>query len=162
MCIRDRGDGSAEAVDASSVAISVPEAFVGGRVALLAQVQLLEVEPEASARVVIDERTGTVVVGSAVRLREAAVAHGGLTIEIDESTAVSQPMPFGAGETVAAPSSQVGMTEDLDGMHYLAASADLHDVVMVMNALGASPRDLITIFQALHSAGALDAEIQTQ
>ncbi len=160
--IASLGEGSAEAVDGSTVAITVPEAFAGNRVGLLAQVQLLDVEPEASARVVIDERTGTIVIGSAVRLREAAVSHGGLTIEIDESTAVSQPMPFGQGATVAAPSTQVGMTEDTPDLHYLAASADLHDVVMVMNALGASPRDLITIFQALHTAGALDAEIQTQ
>ncbi|MBX7197147.1 MAG: flagellar basal body P-ring protein FlgI [Sandaracinaceae bacterium] len=156
------GAGSAEAVDASSVAITVPEQFAGDRVGLLAQVQLLEVEPEASARVVIDERTGTVVIGSAVRLREAAVAHGGLTVEIEESTAVSQPMPFGGGTTVAAPESQVGMEEQMGDLHYVAQSADLHDVVMVMNALGASPRDLITIFQALHTAGALDAEIETQ
>lgn len=156
------GAGSAEAVDASTVAISVPDAFAGDRVGLLAQVQLLDVEPEASARVVVDERTGTVVVGSAVRLREAAVAHGGLTIEIDEATAVSQPMPFSGGETVAAPSSQVGLTEETGTLHYLAQSASLQDVVLVMNALGATPRDLITIFQALHTAGALDAEIQTQ
>lgn len=156
------GDGSAEAVDASTVAISVPEAFTADRVGLLAQVQLLEVEPEPSARVVIDERTGTVVIGSAVRLREAAVAHGGITVEIDESTAVSQPAPFGAGETVAAPSSEVGLAEEATAMHYLAPSASLQDVVMVMNALGATPRDLITIFQALHTAGALDAEVQAQ
>jgi len=156
------GEGSAEAVDASTVAISVPDAFAGDRVGLLAQVQLLEIEPEPSARVIIDERTGTVVIGSAVRLRESAVAHGGVTIEIDESTAVSQPGPLSGGETVAAPASQVGMTEETGAMHYLAASADLHDVVLVMNALGATPRDLITIFQALHTAGALDGEVQTQ
>jgi len=156
------GAGSADAVDASTVAISVPDTYAGDRVGLLARVQLLEVEPEASARVVIDERTGTVVIGSAVRLREAAVAHGGVTVQIDESTAVSQPMPFGGGATVAAPQSQVGIAEELGDMHYLARSADLHDVVLVMNALGASPRDLITIFQALHTAGALDAEIETQ
>lgn len=156
------GTGSATAIDASSVAITVPDAYVADRVGLLAAVQLLDVEPEASARVVIDERTGTVVVGAAVRLREAAVAHGGLTIEIAESTAVSQPMPFGEGDTVAAPSTQVEMEEEVGDLHHLAAAASLSDVVAAMNALGATPRDLITIFQALHSAGALDAEIEVQ
>ena len=156
------GTGSATAIDASSVAISVPDAYATDRVGLLAAVQMLEVEPAASARVVVDERTGTIVVGAAVRLREAAVAHGGLTIEIEESTAVSQPGPFSGGDTALAPSSDVGMEEQTGGLHHVAPAASLHDVVTAMNALGATPRDLITIFQALHSAGALDAEIEVQ
>jgi flagellar P-ring protein precursor FlgI len=111
---------------------------------------------------VIDERTGTVVVGAAVRLREAAVAHGGLTIQIQEGTAVSQPGMLASGATVVAPVTDVQVAEGTGTLHHLPQSASLEDVVNAMNALGASPRDLITIFQALHTVGALDAEIEVQ
>lgn len=156
------GEGAASPVDAAMVSIEVPERFAADRVGMLAAVQLLEVDPEPSSRVVIDERTGTVVVGSAVRLREAAVAHGGLTIQIEEATAVSQPGPLASGTTVAAPVTGVGVAEGADVLHHVPSSASLEDVVTAMNALGATPRDLITIFQALHTVGALDAEIEVQ
>lgn len=156
------GDGAAVALDAANISITVPERFADDRVGLLAEVQLLDVDPEPSARVVIDERTGTVVVGSAVRLREAAVAHGGLTIQIQEGTAVSQPGMLASGATVAAPVTDVQIAEGAGTLHHLPQTASLEDVVTAMNALGASPRDLITIFQALHTVGALDAEIEVQ
>jgi flagellar P-ring protein precursor FlgI len=157
------GEGAATPLDGSSISITVPERFAADRVGMLADVQLLDVDPEPSARVVIDERTGTVVVGSAVRLREAAVAHGGLTIQIQESTAVSQPTGMlTSGATVAAPATDVQIAEGQGSLHHIPSTASLEDVVSAMNALGASPRDLITIFQALHAVGALDAEIQVQ
>jgi flagellar P-ring protein precursor FlgI len=156
------GAGTATALDASIVSIEVPATYTADRVGLLARVMMVEVEPPASARVVIDERTGTVVVGAAVRLRQAAVAHGGLTVQIAESTSVSQPLPLGAGATVAAPSTEIAIGEESGALHTLPASASLEDVVAAMNMLGATPRDLITIFQALHRAGALDAELEVQ
>ncbi len=156
------GSGSATALDGGCVAFDVPESMAGDRVRVVGRVMLLDVEPEPSARVVVDERTGTVVVGAAVRLREAAVAHGGLTIQIEERTAVSQPGPLSPGATVAAPSSDVAIAEGTSALHHVPGSASLADVVSALNALGASPRDLITILQALHHAGALDAEIEVQ
>lgn len=156
------GEGAARAVDGATVEITVPEARAQDRVGLLAEVQVLEVEPAVVARVVVDERTGTVVVGAGVRLREAAIAQGGLMVEVRESLAVSQPGMLAGGQTAVTPQSDVAAQAQPGGLRRVAPTASLQDVVTALNALGASPRDLITIFQALHTAGALDAEIEVQ
>jgi flagellar P-ring protein precursor FlgI len=156
------GEHTATASDPASVRIRAPEAFRTNRVALVAAIQVLEVEPDAPARVVIDERTGTVVLGAGVRISEVAVAQGGLTIEVTEQPTVSQPAPFGSGETTVVPGSQVNAQVSHGSVHHVATTASLSDVVAALNALGARPRDMVAIFQALRSAGALRAQIEVQ
>lgn len=156
------GAGSAAALDPATVRIRVPDRWRENPVGLLAAIQALDVEPESSSRVVIDERTGTVVLGANVRIREVAIAQGGLTIEVRESAQVSQPNSFGEGQTAVVPSSEVRAAVDPGSLHRIPATASLSDVITALNALGANPRDLISIFQALRTAGALDADLEVQ
>lgn len=156
------GEHSATAPDAGSIRIAVPEEYRTDRVALLAAVQVLDVEPDAPARVVIDERTGTVVLGAGVRISEVAVAQGGLTVQVTEQEAVSQPGPLAHGETTVTHESTVEAQVQPGNVHHVATTASLDDVVSALNALGATPRDMVAIFQALRTAGALRAELQVQ
>jgi flagellar P-ring protein precursor FlgI len=156
------GEGTAEAVDHALVKVTVPEAFRTRPVALVAQLALLEVEPDTIARVVVDERTGTVVLGAGVRITEAAVAHGNLTVEIVEQPAVSQPAPLAAGATTTVPQTQVTAESEGGAVALVPNAASLREVVAALNALGARPRDLVPILQALHTAGALRARIESQ
>ncbi|MEZ4253149.1 MAG: flagellar basal body P-ring protein FlgI [Polyangiales bacterium] len=146
----------------STVRIEVPERLADDVVAAIAEVQQLDVIADVPARVVIDERTGTVVLGADVRIREVAIAQGGLSITIDESFAVSQPDALAGGDTAVVPRTEVRATESRGSLQTVPATASLADVVTALNALGASPRDLVAIFQALHTAGALEAEIEVQ
>jgi flagellar P-ring protein precursor FlgI len=155
-------DEVALALDAGTVRLRVPQRFRGDPVRLLAEIELLDVEPDAPARVVIDERTGTVVLGTNVSIGEVAIAQGGLSIEITETPAVSQPNALAGGETVVVPQTDVRAEVRGGPMAHVPASATLADVVSALNALGAGPRALISIFQALRTAGALHAEIRLQ
>jgi flagellar P-ring protein precursor FlgI len=159
------GAGTASAMDGGRVQVKTPSEFDKNPVGLLAAVQLVEVDPDASARVVIDERTGTVVVGAAVRISEVAIAQGGLTVEIQESQYVSQPAPLtfgGNATTQVVPKSDVQVDEKAATMSHVKASATLKELVDALNAIGVRPRDLIAIFQALRTAGALQARIEVQ
>lgn len=131
----------------------------GGIVNLVAQIETLTFAVDQPARVVVDERTGTVVVGANVKLTAAAVSHGSLSIEIRENTLVSQPGPFSSGQTVIADQVEASVTEEQGSVVELAESVTVRDVVQALNDLGASSRDLIHILQALHRAGALKAEL---
>lgn len=152
----------ATALDAATVKVVAPAHLRKDPVGLLAQVQLLEVQADAPARVVIDERTGTVVLGAGVRISEAAVAQGGLTVEIRRITQVSQPGPLSSGETAVIDNSAVQVTQQEGGLHHMQDSASLAEVVEALNALGATPRNLIAIFEALRAAGALRADLEVQ
>ena len=132
------------------------------RVGLLAQIQVLEVEPEVRARVVIDERTGTIVVGSQVRIREVAIAQGGLTVTVSEAPQISQPNPLASGQTAQVESSTVTAETEGGAVRRIGPTASLDDVVSALNALGATPRELISIFQGMRTAGAITAEIEVQ
>ena len=114
---------------------------------------------DAPARVVINERTGTVVVGAGVRLGVAAVAHGNLSVRVTTKYNVSQPSPFSSGKTAVTPDVQTDVTEGTSQLVTLEEGVTLDIVVRAINALGASPRDIIAIMQALKAAGALRAEI---
>ncbi|MEM6960601.1 MAG: flagellar basal body P-ring protein FlgI [Myxococcota bacterium] len=151
-----------QAVDSGTIRMRVPPEYRGQQVGLIANVQMLSVTPNAPARVVIDERSGTIVLGTNVRISEVAIAQGGLTVEIRESFAVSQPNPFGEGTTEVVPESEVRAEAATGSLQRLQGSANLADVVTALNALGARPRDLVAIFQALRTAGALQAEIELQ
>ncbi|MBK5929781.1 flagellar basal body P-ring protein FlgI [Halochromatium salexigens] len=130
------------------------------RVGFLARVESIQVTPtEAPARVVLNARTGSVVMNSAVTLRRAAVAHGNLSIIIDTQFEVSQPPPFSGGETVVVPDTEITI-EQQDSFLRLVGGADLSEVVSALNALGATPQDLMAILEALKAAGSLRADLE--
>jgi flagellar P-ring protein precursor FlgI len=118
------------------------------------------VNPDAKARVVINERTGTVVMGENVRISTIAIAHGNLSIVVRENVNVSQPMPFSDGQTVASPSTQINVQEDANQLIVVPKGVSIGEVVNALNALGVTPRDLIAIFQAIKAAGALQADLE--
>ena len=153
------GGGYAKAQDASTIELSVPDRFRGNMVPLMASLENLDVSPDARARVVVDEKTGTVVVGNDVRLSRVAVAHGNLQIVISESQQVSQPGPFSQGRTVTTPQTNVSVNEQNNRL-MLVEGATLQELVDGLNSIGATPRDLISIIRTLKSAGALHADLE--
>ena len=156
----DLGPGSAAAVDAGSVAIKVPSMYKASLPSLMARLEPLPVTVDAPARVVINERTGTVVIGQNVRLGAAAVAHGNLSVKISTKYNVSQPTPFSqGGQTTVTPETKIDVSEGDQKLIALQEGTTLDAVISALNALGASPRDIIAIVQALKAAGALSAEI---
>jgi len=148
--------------DPGTVVIRVPDELSGKIPVLVARLERLHVTPDAPTRVVINERTGTIVLGQGVRLTPVAIAHGGLTVEIQEGSDVSQPGAFSQGTTAVTPRSQVNVTEAEGDLHMMGQGTSLSDVVSGLNALGVTPRDLVAILQALKTAGALHAEIEVQ
>jgi flagellar P-ring protein precursor FlgI len=154
------GADTARAVDSASVSIRVPQEYQNSIPDLVARLELLPVEVDTAARVVINERTGTVVVGGAVRLGPAAVAHGNLSVRISTELSVSQPAPLSPqGVTVIVPNQQVEVEQDDAQLFALPETVTLEDVVRGLNMLGVTPRDIIAIMQALKAAGALRAEL---
>lgn len=156
---RKLGFGTAQATDAVSVAVRAP---VGAdvRATLMSEIENLSVDSaEPPAKVIVNARTGTVVINSAVRLAPAAVTHGKLTVRIDESQRVSQPAPLSNGQTALENRSNVQVTEEKKPMFLLTPGPKLADVVKAVNAIGASPADLVAILEALKEAGALKAEL---
>ena len=156
---RKLGFGTAQATDGVSVAVRAP---VGAdvRATLMSEIENLSVDSaEPPARVIVNARTGTVVINSAVRLGAAAVTHGKLTVRIDESQRVSQPAPLSNGQTALENRSNVQVSEEKKPMFLLSPGPKLADVVKAVNAIGASPADLVAILEALKEAGALKAEL---
>jgi flagellar P-ring protein precursor FlgI len=156
------GGKRAVAYDASTVSISVPPEYTGnGRlVEFVSMVESLEIAPDVAARVVINERTGTIVVGENVGILPVAISHGGLNIEIESIPIVSQPAPFSRGETVVTQLTTVSLGEDSTSVVALEGATTVQDVARALNTLRVSPRDIIAIFQALKEAGALKAELK--
>jgi flagellar P-ring protein precursor FlgI len=150
----------AHAADPGTIEIQVPDQYIGNTVPLLATLSELSVNPDAKARVVINERTGTVVMGEQVRISTIAIAHGNLSIVVRENTNVSQPLPFSDGRTVTSPNTQINVQEDGSKLIVVPKGISLGDVVNALNALGVTPRDLIAIFQAIKAAGALQADLE--
>ncbi len=160
---RATGRRIARAVDPGTVLVRVPEDLRGDLVGLIARVENVEVQVDQTARVVINEKTGTVVMGSGVRILPCAISHGSLTVQISETPQVSQPAPFSReGQTVVVPRSEVSVTEEGGEVKVLEGGPTLGDVVSGLNALGVQPRDLISILFAMKRAGALRAEIEVQ
>ncbi len=156
---RRLGPGSAQALDAVSIAVKAPMG-ADVRATMMSTVENLEVvAAEPPARVIVNARTGTVVINSAVRVGPAAVSHGKLTVRIDEKPQVSQPAPLSQGQTVVTPNSSVAVEEEHKPMFLLAPGPKLADIVKAVNAIGASPADLVAILEALKEAGALKAEL---
>jgi flagellar P-ring protein precursor FlgI len=153
------GDATAQALDGVSVRVAAP-ADPNQRIAYLSTLEQIEIEPgDAPARVIINSRTGTVVIGSHVRVMPAAVAHGSLSVTITERASVSQPYELSRGETVAVPESSVSVDQPQARMFVFDAGVDLNDIVKAVNQVGAAPGDLVAILEALKESGALRAEL---
>jgi len=154
------GSAIAEPLDASTVQVSLPSKADTNMVALLTEIEQLQIEPDLGARVVIDERSGIIVMGRDVRVSTVAVAQGNLTVTISESAQVSQPAPFSRGETRTVARTRVGVSEDGKKFALVKEGVSLQQLVDGLNALGIGPRDLIAILQAIKAAGAIQADIE--
>jgi len=155
------GKGTARALDPVSIEVKIPDAFKDDKVGLLSKIELVEVDADRRARIAVSERTGTVVAGEGVRLRPVAVAHGGLRVSVTTETLVSQPAPFArVGRTVSSPFATIGAEEDSRKAVALPGTASVEDLAKALNLLGATPRDLIAILQAMKAAGAFDADLE--
>jgi flagellar P-ring protein precursor FlgI len=153
------GPDTARAVDAVSVRVQAP-IDPSQRIAYLSTLEAITIEPgEAAAKVIVNSRTGTVVIGSAVRVKQAAVAHGSLSVTITERQDVSQPGPLSQGETVVTPRSDIKVEQGDAHMFVFNAGVNLDEIVRAVNQVGAAPGDLVAILEALKEAGALRAEL---
>lgn len=153
------GPGTAKALDATSIRVNAP-LDPGQKVSFISLLEELKVQPAASsAKVIINSRTGTVVINSQVRVYPAAVSHGSLVVSISEQTAVSQPGAFSRGQTAVVPQSNVAVAEEGKRMFLFNPGVSLDEVVQAVNQVGAAPSDLVAILEALKEAGALRAEL---
>jgi len=155
------GSPTAEPIDQSTVVITVPTKSTANIVSFLTEIEQLQIEPDLPARIVIDERSGVVVIGRDVRVSMVAVAQGNLTVTVSETPEVSQPAPFARrGTTRVVPRTSIGVQEDGKKMFVVREGVSLQQVVDGLNAMGIGPRDLITILQAIKAAGAIQADIE--
>jgi flagellar P-ring protein FlgI len=153
------GAGTAEALDGVSIRVAAPT-NANARISYLATLEAVEVEPgDAPARVIINSRTGTVVISSHVRVTAAAVAHGSLSVTITEHNDVSQPAPFSQGQTVVTPRTSIDVQQTDARMFVFQAGVNLDEIVRAVNQVGAAPGDLVAILEALKEAGSLRAEL---
>jgi flagellar P-ring protein precursor FlgI len=176
------GDTYAKSLDSGTLTITIPESYQGRVAEWIASIEKLDVVPDAVAKVILNERTGTIVLGEQVRVSTVAVAHGNLNIQIKEKQNVSQALPFApaapngtgiavvppgtgtvitpGGATVVTPESDVSVKEEKREMAILPSGVNLGEVVRALNALGVTPRDLISILQSIKAAGALQADLE--
>ena len=153
------GKHTAQPVDSASLTVDVPKAYADKRIQFIADLEGLQVQPDTKARVVVNERTGTIVMGQNVRLDKVAVAHGNLRLTVRETPMVSQPLPFSGGETTEVPRTDIEVDEEEARLMIMDKGVNIGDVAAALNAIGATPRDLIAIFQAIKAAGAFHAEL---
>jgi len=153
------GEELAQSVDAGTVEIKIPWEFQERLVEFISLVENLNIAPDTIAKVVLNERTGTVIMGENVRISTVAISHGNLSIIVKERERVSQPLPFSVGETVVTPDTEIAIKEEDSLLMVVPEGVNLRDVVRGLNAIGVSPRDLISIFQAIRASGALQAEL---
>ena len=146
--------------DGGTISVKLPPQYKGRVVPLLASLENLQINPDMVAKVVLDERNGTVVMGSNVRISTVAIAHGNLMVRIKEKPRISQPLPFSEGETAVVPDSTVTVREGENRLMVLPEGVSIGQVVQALNAIGVTPRDLIAILQAIKAAGALQAELE--
>ena len=173
------GENVAKSIDSGTLTFRIPEKFEDKVVNLIAQIGEIQVEPDSIAKVIVNEKTGTVVVGENVRIQKVAVAHGNLSIHIKEEKNVSQPLPFApsgkgfapqqleggtvvapGGSTVVTPETQLSVAEESSRLLLIPKGRTIGELVNALNAIGVTPRDLITILQAIKAAGALQGELE--
>ncbi|MCB4803601.1 flagellar P-ring protein precursor FlgI [Methylobacterium brachiatum] len=155
------GADTAEPTDPATVTIQIPAKYNGNMIRLITEVEQLKVEPDQTARVVVDERSGIIVMGRDVRVSTVAIAQGNLTVTISEQPQVSQPAPLSNGRTTVVPRTSLKVdTGDGNKLALVKEGVSLRELVDGLNALGVGPRDLISILQAIKTAGALQADIE--
>ncbi len=155
-------DARAAAIDASTIKISAADLSAFNVVDLIAQLENVRVTPDNRARIIINERTGTVVLGGDVRVLPGAVAHGSLQVEVKRAATVVQPPPLSNGQTVVLPTESVRVEETGGPLQGVGGGATIQDVIASLNALGAKPRDLVAILQAMQAAGLILADVEIQ
>ena len=153
------GGSFARSLDAGTIKLDIPPDFRGNIVPLMASIENIEVTPDNAAKVVVDEKTGTVILGRDVRISRVAVAHGNLQVIVRENQDVSQPGPFSGGSTAITPSTDIATHEEQRKLNILEG-ATLQELVDALNVVGATPRDLISILRSLKAAGALHAHLE--
>lgn len=153
-------EGIAHARDAGTIVISIPQEYENRAVELIAAVENLDVRVDAPAKIILNERTGTVVMGENVRISTVAISHGNLTIQVKTQTDVSQPGPFSKGQTVVVPQKDVSVDEQEARLIVLQSGVTVDEVVRALNSVGVTPRDLIAILQAIKAGGALQADLE--
>lgn len=153
-------DTLASPKDGGTVHVVVPPLYKERLVEFMTTLESIEVKPDRVAKIILNERTGTVVMGDNVRISTVALAHGNLSIEIKEQPQVSQPMPFSNGQTTVTPDTQITVKETKSPIFLMEAGVSIGDLVKALNALGLTPRDLMAILQAIKAAGALEAELE--
>jgi flagellar P-ring protein precursor FlgI len=158
--IAKRFSGAAKADSAGLVTVTIPPEYAARSTEFVAELENLAVEADRPARVVVNERTGTIVLGKDVRIHPVAILHGNLHVEIQTTFTVSQPAPLSQGSTEVVPQTTVKTTEEKARNVALKQGATVEDLVRALAAIGSTPRDVIAILQNLRSAGALEAEIE--
>ncbi|MEY4767122.1 MAG: hypothetical protein RI907_3795 [Pseudomonadota bacterium] len=157
---KTKGDGTAEAIDGRTINVALPRG-PGERVAFVADLENLNIElATPAARIVINARTGSVVMNQAVTIGPCAVAHGNLSVTISSTPVISQPSPLSQGQTVATEKTDIRINQEPGAIIQMPAGTRLTEVVKALNALGANPQDLLAILQAMKAAGALNAELE--
>jgi flagellar P-ring protein precursor FlgI len=154
------GPGSARSLDGRTISIVVPEEFKGRTVELIAELEGIQITTDQKAKVVLNERTGTVVIGRDVRISAVAITQGSLSIQVGTSYNVSQPEGFSRGNTVVTPEKEVLAQENRRNLVMVPDGANVEDLVRALNGLGVTPKEMVSIFQALKAAGALQAELE--
>lgn len=153
-------DVFAEPIDGRTIRVKVPKFYINNVSGFVTKIETLEVEPDTVAKVIIDERTGTVVMGEKVRISTVAVAHGNLFVQITETPEVSQPAPLSSGQTVVVPRTDITVEESENRLLLVPKGVGIGEVVNALNAIGVTPRDLISILQAIKASGSLHAELE--
>lgn len=157
----ERNLTNAMALDGASIKVVIPQEYRNNRIAFISMLENIRVGvARERARVIINERTGTVVIGADAKLMPAAVAHGGITVNIQTYNDVSQPAPFSGGQTVGVTNSQIEIEKKEGSLIEMQANSTLGDLVKALNSIGVTPTDLIAILQALRMSGSLQAELQ--
>jgi flagellar P-ring protein precursor FlgI len=154
------GPGSARSLDSRTISITVPEEFKGRTTDLIAELETIQITTDQKAKVVLNERTGTVVIGRDVRISSVAITQGSLTIQVGTTFNVSQPEGFSRGQTVVTPQKDVAVEENKRNLVLVPDGANVEDLIRALNGLGVSPKEMVSIFQALKAAGALQAELE--
>lgn len=152
--------GAAFAKDGGTINITLPADMTNNPVKFISIVESIDVKPDILAKIVVDEKTGTVVIGENVRISTVAISHGNLTVQIKEDEKVSQPLPFGRGETVVTPETAIKVEEEKGRFYLMEGGITIKELVKALNAVGVSTRDVITILQTIKASGALHAELE--
>jgi flagellar P-ring protein precursor FlgI len=152
--------GAAHAKDGGTIGVSAPDEFKSNPVKFLSILENLEIKPDNIAKIVVDEKTGTVVIGENVVVSTVAISHSNITVQVKEEARVSQPLPFAKGQTTVTPDTQMKVQEEKGRWAVLEGGITIRELVSALNASGVSTRDVITIMQTIKAAGALYAELE--